>query len=298
MAFPRGSNPRPGRWARLALVAALLGPGSCGRSGPPPTPPTGSDPATDGVLLRHAPTIAPLRHELELELTHTSLGLYLEAKVGLHASLSTAAEADGLRSTWTLEEAPTLELVGTVEDGDRQAVRARLSKHTSATSLADDRGVSDPDSPEPLATEGESSRAAGLLLTAVGEQLRLPRLPEAPLRLDTPVEQEEESETVLTDAGEVLPTTTVRRYTLRSVKEGVAEVAVELATVAERVPAEDEPAPAEDALRMETRAEGTLLFDLERGLPVSLELSRSEHFELGDQEVERSLLVRSRYRTP
>ena len=48
----------------------------------------------------------------------------------------------------------------------------------------------------------------------------------------------------------------------------------------------------------EIRAEGTLLFDVERGVPVSYELSRTEQFAIGDDEVERSLLVRSQWSAP
>lgn len=291
----------------MATCLALLG--SCGRSTTPTTPPTTTDPTEDGIRLSYTPTGAPLHHELTVELTHTSLGLYLEAKVGAEAELSTRVQGSGLRSTWTLRELSTLELSGTVGKGDPEAVRSLLTSHGPIDTDTDDRGVaSSPGEEEPLVRAGTAeglSPSAMLVLAALGEPTRLPRLPAEPLRLGEPVEHEEESETVLTDAGTVLPTTTVHRYTLRGVDDtGVAEVAIELASVAESDAAEDadadasgdaEPAPT---MRVEIRAQGTLLFDVEHGLPLSLELSRSEQFEVGEQEVERSLLTRSRWSAP
>lgn len=259
-------------------------------------------PREQGVQLRYRSTPAPLRHELELDLTHTSLGLYVEAKIGIDATLSATVQGQALSTEWTVQQVSALELVGTVDERDDQGIRTMLADHGASSGRADTRGFAydhdhDRASPDGLAraaTDAGLSAAAVVLLTAVDQHARLPLLPEDSLSPDVPLEQEEESETVLTDLGTVLPTTTVVRYTLRGVDElGVAEIAIERASVAESGPeAKGEP------MQLETRATGVLLFDVERGLPVSLELSQTEQIVVGEQEVERTVLVRSTYRSP
>jgi hypothetical protein len=73
----------------------------------------------------------------------------------------------------------------------------------------------------------------------------------------------------------------------------VATVQLEVASVAE--PQGD---AAEPAARLVTRTEGTLLFDLDQGAPASLDLSRTEEFQVGEASGERSMTVRSRFRSP
>jgi hypothetical protein len=66
------------------------------------------------------------------------------------------------------------------------------------------------------------------------------------------------------------------------------------------IDAEADP-EAEDAVpaaELRSQAEGTLVFDLDRGLPVSLELSGTETFRVGEREVERSLQVRATFASP
>lgn len=276
----------------------VLAAGSCGRSALPTTTPEATGPREQGVQLRYRSTPAPLRHELELDVTHTSLGLYLEAKIAIEATLSTTLKGRALSTEWTVQQVSALELVGTVDERDDQGIRTVLTDHGGSSGRADDRGfLHDGTSHEGLvraATDAGLSAAAVVLLTAIDQHARLPLLPEDALAPNVPVEHEEESETVLTDLGTVLPTTTVVRYTLRGVDElGVAEIAIERASVAESGPeAEGEP------MQRQTRATGMLLFDVERGLPVSLELSQTEQIVVGEQEVERTVLVRSRYRSP
>jgi hypothetical protein len=139
-----------------------------------------------------------------------------------------------------------------------------------------------------------------LLLEVLAELLRLPRLPAGPLRPGEQAELEEESETVLVSGGVelVLPTTTVYRFTLRGIDEQggarVAELELGIASVAE--PHEGET--AEPSARLEIRTEGTLELDLDTGVPVSLDLTRSESFAVGETTGERSMTLRSRFHAP
>ena len=113
------------------------------------------------------------------------------------------------------------------------------------------------------------------------------------------MELEEESETVVVNAGVelVLPTTTVHRFTLRGIDvqggSRVADLELEVASVAE--PPGDATEPA---ARLVSRTEGTLLFDLDAGAPVSLNLSRTEEFAVGETTGERTVTLRSRFRSP
>lgn len=305
------------------LAIATLAPLACSRAAPPPPAPPSWDPQAKTQTLRYEAPASPLHHTIEFELTHTSLGLYVEAKLGLRCAVTLTADGDQLRTQWSVDEVTDLSLEGSGDPAEADEVRALLGDHGKGAVSSDDRGVLDlaatEQAPENIARREALAQLSGpagrLLLRTIEDQLRLPRLPATALTLNEPVELEEESETVLADADQVLPTTTVHRFTLRSVSEaGLAEVAIEQATVAEADPEleaedevdsepkakskaksneaeEDEPLPA----RMEIRSRGMLVFDLKENLPVSVQLTATQQFVLGDNEVERSLTVRSEY---
>jgi len=293
----------------LGLVALVLGAAACPSSSPPPIQPQEADPLPKGLVLGYGTVGAPLYQELELELTHTALGQFIEAKLDVGATLTPMVEGDALRVKWALQDVGTLDLDGVFAEGEAEQMRGLLTDYGKGISVADLHGVVDVDATD--ATPFNVARATQLadlkgpanqlLLAAVFAEIGLPRLPPVPLLLDEAVEFEEESETVITDSGLVLPTTTLHRFTLRDAQEdGVVQIAIALVSVAES----DAPDPEADAaveqegpaIRVEIEAEGRLLFDTQAGIPVSLELNRTELFQIGEQEVERSLFVRSRYR--
>lgn len=292
------------------VVAALALPlAACGKKPPPQPPQEPSEP--EGVTLRYMATEQPLQQDVQLQLTQTRLGLYIEADLKVTAELRLAAEGEGLRTQWAVLDVSDLSLTGTVEPGDVDRVRTLLTEQAKGTTLTDAHGLVDVD-----ATAAESANqaraqavsgkdapaAASLLMSALAEQLRLPQLPAAPLRPGEPLEIAEESETVVTDAELVLPTTTVHRFTLARVDElqsgRLAEIALVIASVAQPEldpEAETEAEETEPAAELQSQAEGTLVFDLDRNLPVSLELSGTETLRIGEQEVERSLQVRATF---
>jgi hypothetical protein len=289
--------------AAVALVVAAVA-AACGPRAPGTAPPVQTA-ATDAVELRYA--AQPLVQDVELELTHTSVGQYVEANLQLQAALELAIEGDVLRTRWTLQGVKELALTGTVAPDEHHQARGLLLARGKGMVIGDVRGVVDTAATEAdainVARQGALDAKAPpsgvLLMTVLAEQIRLPRLPAQPLRVGEPVELEEESETVVVDADAelVLPTTTVHRFTLRRIDEAgasaVAEIAIEIASVAQ--PEGEAP---EATARVESRTEGTLLFDLDQGIPVSLELTRTESFEVGEATAERSLRVRSQFRSP
>lgn len=303
----------------MTALGVLAASTACGPKKPPPSPPPAQPVATDAIELRYAAPDGAVRHELELELNHTSVGLYVEAKLALRCEVKLGREGeDRLRADWTIVEVPTLTLEGSAAPAERDELNVLLLRDGRGTQFFGPTGVPDLAANEQAtanvarqqAAARLSSPAGRLLLRTVTDQLRLPKIPTATLRIGEPVEVEEEFETVLADSKQVLPTTTVNRFTLRHIgDDGIAEIAIEHATVAEAAApepvAEDDPeraAPSEElepvvTARMELRGRGTLRFDVERGLPVSLETTGTQWFEVGEQEVERSLTVRSRYST-
>lgn len=293
------------RALRIGVAMAMTaGVAACGpKPAPTPRPPVEA-PVSDALDLRY--TAGSLVHDVELELTETRVGRYVEAKVRLTAGLALVLTGDVLRAEWALQTVEPLELTGTVAPDEHHKARGLLLTRGKGAAIGDVRGVVDTDATDadPInaarlaALDVKAPPAGVLLLEVLAEQLRLPRLPAGPLREGEQVELEEESETVVVDGGTeiTLPTTTVHRITLRGIDEHegtrLAELAFEVVSVAE--PAGD----AGESARVEIRSEGTLSFDVAAGVPVSLDLSRTETFQLGEVTGERSLALRSRYRSP
>jgi hypothetical protein len=293
---------------RVVLVVVAVTLAACGPSKPPPAtkPPAQAPPVSDAVELRYA--ARALAQDLELELTDTRVGHYVEARLRLAATLELAVEGKVLRSRWSLAGVDALELTGTVAANEHHEARGMLLTKGSGVAIGDVHGVvdqaatdADPVNVARIAAMGakKAPPAGVLLLGVLAELIRLPRLPDRPLRVGEPVELEEESETVVVDADTelVLPTTTVYRFTLRRLDEQgtsrVAEIELQIASLAQ-----PEGDAAEPVARLESRAEGTLLLDVDQGVPVSLELSRTESFTVGEAARERSVTLRSRFHAP
>lgn len=287
---------------RLVLVLMALASGGCPRNEPPTQVPI-EQPASDVLELRYAAEPAQfLTQALELELTDTRVGQYVEATLKLDATLELAGEGDRLRTSWSLTQVDALDLTGTVEPDEVERSRTLLLDLGRGVVVSDVRGTPDLAAIDADASKTRREDAMGsdappsgvLLMTVLAEQLRLPRLPTRDLRIGEPLEVEEESEVVIAGTDLVLPTTTVHRFTVRRVDDSgpsrVAEIAIEIVSIAE-----PEEGTEIDA-RLETRVEGTLLFDVDAGAPVSMELSRTESFRVGEAEGERSVHARSQYR--
>lgn len=289
---------------RVLLVVLAAAVAACGPKPPPPKAPV-ETPASDAVELRYV--AGSVVQEVELELTETRVGQYVEARARVTAALELSRAGEGLRTTWALQAVEPLELTGTVAPDEHHKARGLLLARGKGLAVGDVHGVIDTDATDAdpvnaarLAAMDAKAPPAGVLLMGVlAELLLLPRLPAGPLRVGEPTELEEESETVVVADGAelVLPTTTVHRFTLRSIEaQGGARVA-ELQLVVASVAEPQDPA-AEPAARLERRTEGTLLFDLDAGMPVSLDLTQNETFAVGEATGERSVTLRSRFHGP
>jgi hypothetical protein len=286
----------------LVVLAAALA--ACGPKPSPPKPPV-ETPVSDTVELRYV--AGSVVQDVELELTETRVGQYVEAEARLTVALELSLAGEVLRTAWSLQAVEPLKLTGTVTPDEHHKARGLLLARGKGLAIGDVHGVidtdataADPINVERLAAMNATAPPAGVLLTSVlAELVPLPRLPAGPLRVGERAEVEEESETVVMAEGIelVLPTTTVHRFTLRGIEDQggarVAELQLEVASVAEP----QDPA-TEPAARLESRTEGTLLFDLDAGVPVSLDLTHSETFTLGETTGERSVTLRSRFHSP
>lgn len=293
---------------RVLLVVLAAAVAACGPKPSPPKPPV-ETPVSDAVELRYA--AGSVVQEVELELTETRVGQYVEAEARVTAALELSLAGEVLRTAWSVQAVEPLELTGTVAPDEHHKARGLLLTRGKGLAIGDAHGVIDIDASEAdpintarLAAMDAKAPPAGVLLMAVlAELLPLPRLPAGPLRVGERAELEEESETVVMSEGVelVLPTTTVHRFTLRGIEEDqggtrVAELQLEVASVAE--PQDAASATTEPAARLESRTEGTLLFDLDAGMPVSLDLTKSETFTVGEATGERSVTLRTRFRAP
>lgn len=286
----------------LVVLAAALA--ACGPKPSPPKPPVEA-PVSDAVELRYV--AGSVAQEVELELTETRVGQYVEAQARLAVALELSLTGEVLRTAWSLQAVEPLELTGTVAPDEHHGARGLLLTRGKGLAVGDVHGVidtdataADPINVDRLAAMDAKAPPAGVLLASVlAELVPLPRLPAGPLRVGERAEVEEESETVVMTEGVelVLPTTTVHRFTLRGIEaQGgarVAELQLEVASVAEP----HDPAAGPTA-RLESRTEGTLLFDLDAGMPVRWDLTKSETFTVGEATGERSVTLRSRFRSP
>lgn len=291
---------------RVLLVVLAAAVAACGPKPPPPKPPVEETPASDAVELRYAD--GSVIQEVELELTETRVGQYVEAAAKATAALELSLAGPVLRTEWSLRAVEALELTGTVAPDEHHKARGFLLARGKGVAIGDLHGMIDTDATDadPLnaarlaAMDAKAPPAGVLLMSVLAELLVLPRLPAGPLRVGEPQELEEESETVVV-AGRaelVLPTTTVHRFTLRGIDEqGGARVA-ELQLVVASVAEPQDPASEPEAARLERRTEGTLLLDLDTGMPLGLDLTHHETFTLGEATGERSVTLRSRFHAP
>ncbi len=287
---------------RAVLLLALAAVAACGRSAPVTQPPL-ETPATNAVELRYA--AQSWVEEVDLMLTHTSVGQYVEAELHGRAAVALELEGDALRTRWSLQGVDGLTLTGTVAADEHHQARGLLLARGKGIAIGDVHGLVDLEATDAaainvarLAAMGADAPPSGvLLMAALAEQLRLPRLPAKSLAVGESLEVQEESETVITsgEAELVLPTTAGHRFTLRGIDDeggvSVADLAIASASIAQL---EDDGSEA--VARIEIRSEARLLFDLDHGAPVSLELSRSESFSVGGVDGERSLSLRARFR--
>ena len=271
----------------------------------------GGDEATKeaAVVLRYDTTARTLRQTGHLELVQRGAGQYAEAILDVSATIAIEPRADRLEVAWKVDDVTGLELAGALQqDGDD--AEAFLEAHGVGAYLSDLRGQAEDDPELPLNLERESklaqmreeiakATAAGKsapivpglqMLSYLPPLLQLPTLPDEALPLGEPVIVRREEETELGDTGLVLPFDVEVKYTLVRIDASGGSRLAEMVFEATASGSQEGPG-GEIVIVSEQR--GSLLFDLEKKVPVSYESIRTETIEMGQFSGETETTLRA-----
>lgn len=261
------------------------------------------------VSLAYRP--ARLRARVTVELTTNGGGRYLEASTHLTTIFDVAPAGETLLFAWTIEKVDGVTLQGTVPRGDHDLGQF-LVAHGKGAWVLDRSGTEDVaatdsharNAPRRELLDGESARlaeahAAGrpadpepaaALLELLPPLLQLPRLPARPLTLGETVESTSSSELELPSMQLVLPVETTSKATLIGVDDAGAVRLAELQVDVLRYGGLDTEG---GAVELEEHVEGTLLFDIDNGFPVRIELTTTQSFTAGDRGGDSTAIVRA-----
>jgi hypothetical protein len=298
--------------AGRVLVALLLA-AACGpdRASKPPGDP-GATEAVGAVTLKYRP--AKLTTRAAVEITTNGGGRYVETTANLTASLQLSAEGDALVVAWSIEEVEDLVLQGTIRKGDVD-LGDELTRHGKGAWVIDAHGVEDL-----AATEAHPKNAARRDLLAA-ETARLaeardagaeldpdpaatllelfppllvpPRLPVAALALGKTHEEKTTTELELPAFRLVLPIDTTTKTTLMGVDTSGSSRIAELQLDVMRYGGLD--VEEQGTVELEEHVEGTVLFDLDHGVLVRVELTSTQSFTAGERSGDTTTLVRAEF---
>ena len=260
-------------------------------------------------MLRYDSTARTLRQTGHLELVQRGAGQYAEAVLDLSATIRVEPRADRLEVAWKVDDVLGIELSGALQqDGDD--AETFLETHGVGAYLSDLRGQAEDDPELPLNLERESkltqmreeiakATAAGKsapivpglqMLSYLPPLLQLPTLPEEALPLNEPVIVRREEETELGDTGLVLPFDVEVKYTLVRIDASGGSRLAEM--VFEATASGRQEGPGGEIV-IESEQRGSLLFDLEKQVPVSYESVRTETIEMGQFSGETETTLRA-----
>jgi hypothetical protein len=316
------SRPRtvPRAVTGLLAVAVAVAAAGCEKKStlvvPDGAGPDGSTPAptADEVVLRYAATTTRLRQKASFETTTTGGGQFVEAKVAFDASLVVAPQAGKLKVVWDLEGVDAVKVSGALQGkgaGDPKAFLLEVGRGAYLTDLRGDSDAAVSDAlPENKAmqdrlaavqAEIKAKTASGQtpdypagaeVLPYLQPVVRLPALPEPGLVVgkETKVERDEERE--LASVGVVLPLHIHTTYTLVRIDTSgsmrVAEVQFEGGASGEAQGQGDV-----GTVSIASQYEGMLLFNLDRGVPMSYDVTRTETWNLGQITGETTTLIKA-----
>ncbi len=294
----------------LGLVAALLCASSCEKGGDTKAPGDGgagaADPASGEVVLRYKVGAGKLSQAGKFDLNTSGGGQFGVATIEYTAILELEPQGDKLKVAWSLADIGKLEAKGMFEDTEGgEDPKAFLVAEAKGAFLIDELGKLDEKASEGLpenavrrarfekleadakAAGGEPKTSAGVKILALADSMvALPDVPKAGLVVGKPVTIEEEEDSEM--GGIVLPSETETTYTLVKIDASggarIAELQIEAVTSgAAEVPG--------GMLTVDMTTEGSMLFDIDAGLPVSYELTRSQSFAFGDRTFESTILI-------
>ena len=253
------------------------------------------------VVLRYAPGGIDLTQTTRFSVEQSGGGQFGRASFELEARVGWIIRDQQLEVSWETLRASGVELEGGLAIGAGEDVVPELVRHGRGAYRIDRKGERDELASDRLeanrglqaalrelrAGDG-SALARAQLLSWLPVALALPELPEQELTLGGRVTTEESQEIELEGDGLVMPATVTRTYALVRLDTGgvtpIAELSTEIVSSG-RVETTDGP------LGIEGVSRSTLLFDLDRGAPVALELSRTETFELGGKFGESTTVI-------
>ena len=292
-----------------AWLVVVLTMASCGKTTTTTTPSgaggagtEGNGPKTAGVDLRYPEQPVKLREKARIDFTTTGGGSYAQATMDVEVSLALGGGEEAIEIDWTVVGMSDLQLQGVLEPAAAAEPRSWLEQRAKGTWLIDRRGLADPIGTDALPGNAPrlealakvdarlaERRAAGeadpvpppeaALLKLLPELLEVPRLPGEPLARGASVEYEQTRETALTGTELVVPTQSTLRFTLVNIQEGGGTRLAELSFEGEDWGGLE----LEDGdVKLANRLEGTMLFDVDRSVPVQLSYTREETLEAGD----------------
>lgn len=282
--------------------------------------------------LRYAKAPAKLRQKSHYEFTLSGGGQFGSAKADLVGLLVVEPSGDKLTVTWKVEDVQNLELAGVLEpkaeEGeppppDVKAVLLELGKGTIVTDL---RGETDPEAtkahPDNKEEEAEveklrkqleeARKAAGSkeaakkdpkvqaleqklgkyqIVGMFGGVFSLPTLPKEALELGKEITVESEEEVDL-PTGTKLPMEVESTYKLVKIDDASGSRIAEIEISIEASGAVEFEG---GMLVVDQSTDNTLLWDLDRNLPVAVDADTSQSFSVGEQGQEISTIIQSEY---
>ncbi len=319
------------RIAPLLACLLLLAP-SCGKDQAGTKTPGaegGEGAKVSGNLLRYASKPVALRQTTHYELKVSGGGQFGEAKADVVGTLKLEPKgSDKILARWKIDEVKLLELSGALEPKAEEGhppppdVKKVLLERGTGQFVSDLRGEVDEEATKALPENAAKRKAreerrkkleevgkdeakrkdpeVQKLLQAAGEDqalgmfagvFQLFTLPEAGLEVGKPVTVEKEEEVDL-PTGTKLPMEEETVYELVRIDDSggtrIAEVTVE-------VEASGAVEFQGGMLVVDQSTDATLLFDLDQGVPVSVEIETGQSFSVGEQGQEVTTIVRSEF---
>lgn len=312
------------------LVSLAAGSAACNKGGASTAAPAdgaaaggGKAEAAAGELLRYKPDTS-FRQATTYTVKVSGGGQFGEVATSHKATLSLAPSGENIRVGWKVDELANIALKGMFEPKDASLkdfdYKAYLAENGTGVFLTDLRGEKDDEGTDALPENTEKKKAAEAkkvereaaikkakeekkdppkFTDAAGEQVlamlepsfSLMTLPEKPMEVGKPVTEEEESEEEVM-GGIKIPMETEATYTLVKIDESggkrVAEISVE-------VEASGAAEMGQGMLVIDQATEATFLFNMDEGIPVSVNLNTTQSVSMGDRGLETSVIVESTY---
>ncbi len=301
---------------RLGLSAVLVCAVSCNKQGGTNTPDGGRGgkgaPAEGGIELRYGAAAAKLKQNGSIDMNTSGSGQFGQAAMEYSALLEFSPSGDKLKVVWSFADIGKLDLQGMFKDDGGGDTKSVLVAQGKGAFLVDRRGELDEKATEGLAENtarrehfkklGEEAKANGgkppagagaaQILALADAMIALPDLPKDPIAIGKTVVEEEQAETELGGSGVMMPTDTETKYTLVKIDDSggqrIAELQVEQST-------SGASEMQGGMISLEGTIEGSILFDVDAGLPVSYKFTRSTMISFGQNSFETTMMMQASF---